>query len=146
MADTVDKATRSRMMSGIRGRDTKPELVLRRALHRLGFRYSLHSAGLPGRPDLVLSKYKAVIFVHGCFWHRHDNCRFATTPASNAAFWLSKFKATIERDIRTLARLEDLGWRIAVVWECRLSGEHLARNVSRLVKWLKAGRPRMEIS
>ena len=91
MADTVDKTTRSRMMAGIRGKDTKPERAIRSALHSAGFRYRIHVAELPGKPDIVFPKYKAVIFVHGCFWHRHPGCWWSTTPSSNAAFWAEKF-------------------------------------------------------
>ncbi|TXJ17373.1 MAG: DNA mismatch endonuclease Vsr [Afipia sp.] len=136
MVDIVDKATRSRMMSGIRGRNTQPELALRRALHRLGFRYRLHVAGLAGRPDIVLPKYRSAIQVHGCFWHRHKGCRFATTPASNPAFWQEKFSGTIERDQRTTRALLDDGWRVAIVWECALDGSGVDIAAKALSAWL----------
>ena len=116
--DIVDSATRSRMMASIRNRDTKPELIVRRYLHRLGFRYRLH-AKLPGRPDLVLPKHKTVVFVHGCFWHRHEQCRFATVPKSNIQFWQQKLSANVLRDERNTAKLRELGWRVIVVWECQ---------------------------
>ena len=146
MVDIVDRATRSRMMSGIKGKDTRPELVLRKALHRLGFRYSLHSKGLPGRPDMVLSRFRAAILVHGCFWHRHEGCRFATTPASNKDFWTAKFEATVSRDARTVESLRNLGWRVAIVWECRLTERGLAKVIARLSSWLVSASSRIEIS
>src|SRR5687768_16771374 len=98
--DVVDRATRSRMMAAISGRNTVPELSVRRALHAAGLRFRLHRRDLPGSPDLVLARFKAVVFVHGCFWHRHRGCRFATTPRSNASFWSQKFEANVERDRR----------------------------------------------
>lgn len=139
MADIVDKATRSRMMAGIGGKNTKPEMVLRRALHARGFRYRLHVASLPGRPDIVLPKHQAVILVHGCFWHRHPGCRFATTPATRPDFWLEKFRQNIIRDQRNLAALRDQGWRVATVWECDL---RLGSDViDELSVWLQKGSP-----
>lgn len=118
--DVVDSATRSRMMAGIRSKNTKPEMTVRRYLHARGFRYRLHARGLPGSPDLVLPRYRVAIFVHGCFWHRHTDCRYATTPGSNIEQWARKFTSNMERDARKLAALEDAGWRVIVVWECEL--------------------------
>jgi DNA mismatch endonuclease (patch repair protein) len=132
VVDIVDKATRSRMMSGIRGKDTLPELRVRRFLHARGFRFRLHSRKLPGRPDLVLTKHAAVIFVHGCFWHRHAGCRFATQPASNALFWRTKFEQNVARDRRKARELGRLGWRVFVVWECRTDERSLARLAEQL--------------
>lgn len=106
-------------MSGIRGKDTKPELTVRKFLHQKGLRFRLH-AKLPGKPDLTFPKHKAVVFVHGCFWHRHEGCRFSTTPKSNPDFWQKKFSANVERDARATAQLEEIGWRVLVVWECQL--------------------------
>lgn len=126
MVDIVDPATRSRMMSGIRGKNTKPELIVRKALHRAGLRFRLH-AKLPGKPDLVFPKYRAVVLVHGCFWHRHEDCRFATTPASNAAFWQEKFTSNMQRDAKVKQQLENLGWRVFIVWACNLDQENLDR-------------------
>lgn len=120
MTDIVDQQTRSRMMAGIKGKNTKPELALRRALHARGFRFRLHSQRVIGRPDLVLPKYRAVIFVHGCFWHRHEGCRYATTPATRAGFWHAKFEANVARDSAVRTTLRDDGWRVATVWECAL--------------------------
>ena len=108
------------MMAGIRSKDTKPEMTVRRFLHAEGFRYRLHTRDLPGSPDLVLPKYRVAIFVHGCFWHRHPGCRYTTTPASNTERWSQKFKANMERDMRKEAALEASGWRVIVVWECEL--------------------------
>lgn len=118
--DVVDAPTRSRMMAGIGSRDTRPELVLRRALHAMGFRYRLHVKGLVGRPDIVLPKWRAAVFVHGCYWHRHEGCRFTTTPSTRPDFWRAKFVANVERDRRTVQALMALGWRVAIIWECAL--------------------------
>src|SRR5262249_33612089 len=118
MADIVDRKTRSRMMSGIRGADTKPELAVRRYLHAKGLRFTLHAAHLPGRPDIVLPKYRSAVFVHGCFWHRHAGCRFAYGPRSRQAFWREKFRGNVERDKRDRVRLEAKGWRVHIIWEC----------------------------
>ena len=120
MADVVSQAVRSKIMSSIRGRNTRPEMVVRRYLHRCGFRYRLHDRSLPGSPDIVLKRYKLVIFVHGCFWHRHTGCRLAATPASNAEFWLNKFTTNSERDRRNVQMLLHDGWRIIVIWECAI--------------------------
>lgn len=133
--DIVDAATRSRMMSGIRSKDTQPEMLVRKYLHSQGFRYRLHARKLPGSPDLVLPKYKVAIFVHGCFWHRHQGCRYATTPASNAERWKLKFDTNTERDARKENMLRAAGWRVIVVWECELKRaptERLDRLVSEI--------------
>jgi DNA mismatch endonuclease, patch repair protein len=138
MADVVDRATRSRMMSGIRGRDTRPELVIRHGLHRAGFRYRLTSS-LPGRPDLVFPSRKAVIFVHGCFWHRHD-CPLFRWPSTRAEFWKEKINGNHERDDRVQRQLLDEGWRVLVVWECALKGTGrmpMDRLIERVVRWLR---------
>src|ERR1700675_3165917 len=146
MIDVVDRVTRSRMMAGIRGKDTKPELDLRRALHRLGLRYRLHVSGLPGRPDIVLPKHLAAIEVHGCFWHRHENCRFCTTPASNTRFWKSKFGETVKRDKRNLEALRTLGWRVAIIWECSVAEQGAEAIAKKIAAWLQSGRSLKEIS
>ena len=146
MIDVVDKITRSRMMAGIRGKDTKPELDLRRALHRLGLRYRLHPIGLPGRPDIVLPRHHAAIQVHGCFWHRHVHCTFCTTPASNMRFWRSKFAETVKRDKRNLDALRKLGWKVAIVWECAVKDVGAEVVAGRIAVWLQSGRSFNEIS
>lgn len=126
MTDFLTKAQRSERMSRIRGRDTKPEIVLRKLLHARGLRYRLHRADLPGKPDLVFVRYKAVVFVHGCFWHRHEGCSIATTPKSNAEFWLEKFERNTRRDRRNIQALHDLGWCVYIVWECELTSARKA--------------------
>lgn len=125
MTDVVDKKTRSRMMSGIRGKDTKPELIVRRYLHRHGFRYRLHDRKLPGHPDIVLPKYQTVVFVHGCFWHRHDCTRFVW-PKTRRKFWAEKISGNVQRDQVNAQLLRDMGWQVLVVWECDLSEKRLA--------------------
>ena len=137
MPDVVDSATRSRMMAGIGSRDTRPELVLRRALHARGLRYRLHDRKLPGTPDLVFRRFGAVCFVHGCFWHRHAGCPYATTPATREQFWQSKFDANVERDRRNRYDLLRAGWRIAIVWECVLRKQVDAGIARRLDRWLR---------
>lgn len=146
MADVVDVETRKRMMSGIRGKDTKPEWLIRRGLHGSGFRYRLHDRTLPGKPDLVLPRYRAVVFVHGCFWHGHD-CPLFKWPKSRDEFWRTKIEGNRERDIRSEALLATDGWRIAVVWECALRGRASDPSmvVHDLAMWLKGDLPRMEI-
>lgn len=145
MADIVDKATRSRMMSGIRSRNTRPEIKVRSALHRAGFRFRLHVAGLPGKPDLVFPKHHAVIFVNGCFWHRHEGCRNASTPSTNGDYWRDKFAVNVERDRRETQLLFAAGWRVAVVWECavrKLAAEAIAATIG---DWLTGQDPALEI-
>ena len=116
--DIVTPEMRSRMMAGIRGKNTKPELTVRRLVHALGYRFRLHRRDFPGSPDLVLPRLRSVIFVHGCFWHRHPGCRFAYTPKSNAQFWLSKLTTNARRDAAALDALAARGWAAMVVWEC----------------------------
>ena len=143
MADVVDKATRSRMMSGIKGRNTRPELVVRRALHAAGFRYRLHVPNLPGRPDIVLPKHRAIILVHGCFWHRHHGCRFTTTPATRPEFWAEKFARNVERDARDRQALQAAGWRIATLWECEVRKFDQCR-VEGLIAWIHSDKSEYE--
>jgi DNA mismatch endonuclease (patch repair protein) len=132
MPDVVDAATRSRMMRGIRGRDTRPELVVRRYLHRAGFRYRLHAKSLPGTPDIVLPRHRAVVFVHGCFWHRHPGCRYAYRPKSREAFWRAKLDGNAERDALVTDALRSGGWRVFVVWECEVNEDRLGTLVQSL--------------
>ncbi|ASI69997.1 very short patch repair endonuclease [Diaphorobacter nitroreducens] len=135
---------RSRMMSGIRGKDTRPELALRSALFAAGLRYRLHQRGLPGSPDLVFPKYRAALFVHGCFWHRHDGCRYATSPKTNSDFWRLKFEGNVSRDARNVALLGEQGWRVAIVWECALkrSVDEVAQAVG---MWLRGNEAALTI-
>lgn len=116
--DRISKERRSQNMGRIRGRNTKPELLVRKAAHGLGYRYRLHHKSLPGSPDLVFSKRKIALFVHGCFWHRHENCKYSYKPKSNIDFWARKFQTNVTRDERVRKELEALGWRIAVIWQC----------------------------
>jgi DNA mismatch endonuclease (patch repair protein) len=118
--DIVTREVRSRMMAGIRGRDTKPEIIVRRSAHAMGFRYRLHQKDLPGCPDLVFPRLKLAVFVHGCFWHAHQGCPKAKIPASNTVFWTTKLLGNRERDQRTRAALEAAGWRVETIWECEV--------------------------
>jgi len=124
--DVVDTETRSRMMSGIRGKDTKPEMTVRRFLHAHGYRYRLHRRDLPGKPDLVIPKLKVCLFVHGCFWHRHLGCRYATTPKTRIEFWDEKFQMNVARDLANTQALETAGWRVLTIWECELKTDKMA--------------------
>ncbi|MDE4622191.1 very short patch repair endonuclease [Sinorhizobium meliloti] len=142
MVDTLSPAQRSGRMSRIRSNSTKPEMALRRALHRLGFRFRVQGTGLRGKPDIVLAKYTTVIFVHGCFWHRHPGCKVATTPKSNTQFWTEKFSRNVKRDERVVKQLEDEGWRVIVVWECEVNALSKAASVAEgIAKVLRSGRP-----
>lgn len=146
MTDIVDQQTRSRMMSGIRGKNTKPELALRRALHARGFRFRLHSGKVHGRPDLVLPKHRAVVFVHGCFWHRHKGCRYAAVPATRPEFWRAKFDANAARDSAVRTSLLQDGWRVATVWECALrKPEKVNSAITMLEEWLLGTEGQIEI-
>lgn len=132
MVDTITSERRSWNMSRIRSRNTAPELRLRSLLHRAGFRFRLYANKLPGRPDIVLPKYRTVIFVHGCFWHRHPGCRYTTTPSTRAEFWQEKFDGNVRRDARNRADLKAAGWTVVTVWECELKAdaESLVRRLS----------------
>jgi DNA mismatch endonuclease (patch repair protein) len=118
--DTLTPEERSKLMGRIRGKNTKPELLVRSLLHRAGYRFSLHRKNLPGKPDIVLRKYKTVVFVHGCFWHRHTGCKVASTPKSNTEFWQAKFDRNVSNDRNHRRALKNLGWHVLTVWECEL--------------------------
>ena len=118
MVDNVSPETRRRMMRAVRGVNTKPEVIVRRLVHRLGFRFRLHRRDLPGTPDLVLPRLRVAMFVHGCFWHRHPGCKATTTPSSNVTFWMRKFDDNVARDDRNMDALARAGWNVHVVWEC----------------------------
>lgn len=134
------------MMSGIRAKDTKPEMEVRRALHRAGFRFRLHRRDLPGNPDIVLPRYRTAIFVHGCFWHRHEGCRFATMPASERDRWEAKFASNVARDLKCSAALVASGWRVVTIWECATKKGGATEAVTRFKSWLTEDpAPRLEI-
>ena len=119
-SEVLDKVSeqRSRNMSAIKSKNTKPEIAVRKLLHSMGYRFRLHRKDLPGSPDIVLPKYKIVIFVHGCFWHRHKDCKYSTTPKTRREFWENKFKANLKRDLEIQEKIKNLDWRSIVIWEC----------------------------
>jgi DNA mismatch endonuclease, patch repair protein len=122
--DIVSPAHRSKIMSRIRGKGTKPELEVRKAAHKLGYRFRLHRSDLPGSPDLVFPSKNVALFVHGCFWHRHEDCRYSYRPKSNIEFWQRKFKNNVARDGRAKVELERMGWRVVIIWECEIADSH----------------------
>lgn len=130
MADTFSKEKRSDIMSRIKGKNTRPELLVRSLLHRLGYRFRLHRKDLPGKPDIVLPKHKKIIFVHGCFWHGHPDCKRSTLPKSNAEFWRKKIQSNIDRDDAALRELSTAGWKTLIVWQCKIN------NFDELIKTL----------
>jgi DNA mismatch endonuclease (patch repair protein) len=135
MTDWVSKETRSRIMAAIPQKNTSPEMTVRSLIHRMGFRYGLHGKRLPGKPDIVLSKYKAVIFVHGCFWHQHPECKKAKRPASNLEYWNPKLDENVRRDAENTERLIAKGWRVCVVWQCQIKDtEALSRRLRGFIR------------
>lgn len=132
--DIVDKKTRSRMMAGIRSRDTKPEVLVRKLLHRIGFRYRLGTKIGKIRPDVVLRTHRVAVFVHGCFWHQHENCKLAYQPKTNKRFWKEKLSRNIERDKTVESRLKDEGWEILIIWECEVRSEAYIHRICSLRK------------
>ena len=140
MADIVSPEKRSEMMSGIQGKNTKPEITVRRLLHKLGYRFSLHRKDLPGCPDIVLPKWRKVIFVNGCYWHGHKNCHLFRPPKTRTEFWTNKIEGNQARDQRNYAALENAGWKVLVIWECAVSkklsmtGEQLAIAIATALK------------
>ncbi len=148
MTDIVGKNKRSQMMSGIRGKDTRPELIVRRELHRLGFRYRLHSSLLPGKPDIVFPRYKAVILINGCFWHQHD-CHLFRWPATRKEFWRKKITGNKARDQRNMKAYQRLGWKALVIWECALKGKRrrpIEEVIRTVTNWLQYDQSMAEIS
>jgi len=136
------------MMSGIRGKNTRPEMVVRKALFKYGFRYRLHDPSLPGKPDIVLPKYRAIILVNGCFWHGHG-CHLFKWPKTRHEFWKKKITGTVERDRKNLVKYHELGWRVLVIWECALKGKYrLSGNevFNLAARWLRSGTEDLEIS
>jgi DNA mismatch endonuclease (patch repair protein) len=147
VADVHDTQTRSKNMAAIKGRDTKPELIIRKALHHAGFRYRLHAKDLPGKPDLVLPKYNSALFINGCFWHRHD-CHLFKWPGTRQDFWKKKIMGNVANDQKKLAMLHDAGWRTGIVWECALKGKTRISEdeaIQHLSEWLKSDHKIIEI-
>lgn len=147
MADIVDSKTRSRMMSGIRSKDTQPEVLIRKLLHSRGFRFRLHVRRLPGKPDIVLKKHRAVIFVHGCFWHQH-HCRLFRWPSTRPEFWKAKLGRNCEIDARAIRELQSQGWRTCIIWECSVKNRlsDLDGVTDRISSWLLSSSASLEIS
>ena len=148
MVDVVDKVTRSRMMSGIRGKNTKPEILIRKSLFREGFRYRLHISKFPGKPDIYFPKYRAVIFIHGCFWHCHE-CHLFKWPTSNCEFWKKKITGNRKVDHINEENLKERGLRQAIVWECALKGRTkipLPQLIKKLTNWIRGNRSKIVIA
>ena len=140
MIDVVSPKTRSRMMAGIKGKNTKPELMVRRALFAQGYRFRLHRKELPGSPDVVLPGRNLAVFVHGCFWHGHAACRLAKMPATRTEFWQAKLERNKNRDIKSIAALAELGWRVLVVWECFIRDQTDLQDLgSAMARWIEGG-------
>ncbi len=135
MVDHISPERRSWLMSRVKGKNTSPEIRVRRLAHGMGLRFRLHRKDLPGKPDLVFPRYGVALFVHGCFWHRHPNCPKASIPKTNIAFWLKKFRQNVERDTRAIKALEKLGWSVKIVWECETKDiDRLGTLISSLVE------------
>jgi DNA mismatch endonuclease (patch repair protein) len=145
MSDTLSKEKRSQLMAKVRDKNTRPELLVRKWLHRNGYRFRLYRKDLPGKPDIVLPKYKTVIFIHGCFWHRHLKCTDASIPSANQEFWIDKFSSTIRRDSRVLRELHTLGWKTMVILECQLEKDTVA-TINRVANWLSLGKITSDLS
>lgn len=140
MADIVSPAVRSRMMSGIRGKNSKPEMLVRRLLFATGYRFRLHRTDLPGKPDIVMPGRQIAIFVHGCFWHAHQQCKYAKTPATRPEFWRVKLQANADRDHRAIEQLVAMGWRVMCVWECATRDRETVESLGdNLVDWINGG-------
>ncbi len=146
MADTLSAEQRSILMSKVHGQETKIEKLVRSSLHRRGYRFRKNVVTLPGRPDIVLPKYKAAIFIHGCFWHGHYGCRKSRLPTARRSFWEEKRQANLERDARKISELFNFGWRVAVVWQCALEQtETLTNTIDTLETWINSEKSRCEI-
>lgn len=143
LVDIVNSVTRSRMMAGIRGVDTKPELVIRHGLHALGFRYRLHVRTLPGRPDMVLPKFGVVLFINGCFWHAHEGCSKFKIPSTRTEFWTEKLLGNRRRDERNILHLKEKGWRVAVIWECAINEDELT--IQKLAYWMSTAEMQIQL-
>lgn len=136
--NVLDADARRKMMAGFKSKNTKPEILVRRALHRLGYRFRLHRRDLPGKPDIVLPKYRTAILVHGCFWHQHDGCRDARMPKTRQEYWTEKFRRNAERDAATVATLAGLGWNVEVIWECEARDKDLGDRLKGLFGLLRS--------
>lgn len=147
MSDIVASATRSRMMSGIKGKNSRPEIIIRKLLFAAGHRFRLHRKDLPGTPDIVLTSRKVAVFVHGCFWHMHTNCKYAKLPSTRQEFWQEKLAGNVKRDQKAIDALMSSGWRVLVVWECSTrNAAALALLRNTLVSWIESGEIYGEIS
>lgn len=144
MAENIPPETRSRMMSGIRGKNTRPEMTVRSFLHRNGFRFRLHGPDLPGKPDVVLPRWHVVVFVHGCFWHGHMGCRYFKLPKTRADFWKTKIDGNAQRDALAVDRLREAGWRVVTIWECSLR-DHQDQALEELFQFIRSERSLLEI-
>lgn len=136
MADVHDKKTRSYNMSQIKAKDTKPEIIVRKFLHRHGYRYRLHDKKLPGKPDIVLKKYKTLIFVHGCFWHGHEGCKYYVIPKTRTEWWKNKISATQRKDMENYNSLKAQGWKVLTIWECELKSRQRMETLRKLLEKL----------
>ena len=137
MADVHSKAIRSFNMSKIKGKDTKPEMLVRKFLHANGFRYRLHVKDLPGKPDIVLPKYKTVVLVNGCFWHGHKRCKYFVIPKTRTDWWTEKLNKNIENDNKSVKALKKLGWKVIIIWECSLKPAMVEKTINTLLKKIK---------
>ena len=147
MTDVHDRQTRSRNMAAIRNSNTKPELRVRKELHRRGMRYSLKNRALPGKPDVVLSKYRVAVFVHGCFWHMHD-CNYFKLPKTNTEFWKNKISVNVQRDAEVIRQITDIGYRVLIIWECSFKGKNKERLDSlfeSIILWIRLDEKTSEI-
>lgn len=137
MADVVSPAVRSRMMSGIKGKNSQPEILIRKMLFGAGYRFRLHRRDLPGTPDIVLPRRKIAIFVHGCFWHAHEGCKYFKVPATRPEFWIAKLQSNVDRDKRAFETLRTMGWRVLCVWECATRESETAKSLlERMISWI----------
>ena len=142
MPDVHDAATRKRNMAAIKHKNTRPEILIRKFLHANGFRYRLHVQTLPGKPDIVLPKFKTIIEIHGCYFHRHPNCKFSTTPSADSiANWEKKFQGTVERDKKNKQALEELGWKVITIWECETKPKKIKTTIAKLPGKILSSQP-----
>lgn len=145
MTDIFSKEKRSKIMSNISSRNTKPEVILRKALFSKGYRYRINYKNLPGKPDIVLSKYRTTIFVNGCFWHAHPNCKDAHLPKTNTKFWKNKIASNVERDKKNIQQLEGLGWNVILIWECEIKKKNMDSLISRIINSLSQEQSRNDL-